>query len=77
LRAKKRYVLFERVPEKLPTRCEFIFQSVKGYVYRMSPKAAQGMRRDAILISGSIRKIKSVDAKTSKVKVEGDHDGMK
>jgi hypothetical protein len=58
MKRKKRYAIFRSVPENIPQEAEFLFQNESGYVFRMDPKTAEKIRKNADLISGSIRKVK-------------------
>jgi hypothetical protein len=69
LRKKKRYALLKTVPLKLLKKAEFIFQNEQGFVYRVDPKTAESLRAYALVLSGSIRKIKSFDSKSRKSQV--------
>jgi hypothetical protein len=59
LRRKKRYVLLEKMPEKLPAEAKFLFQTDKGFVMRVSLKEAEELRTNSVKITGSIRKLKN------------------
>ncbi len=56
MRQKKRYVRLKefRSDEELV----FLFQDQDGYVFKTSPRSAQKLRASALLISGSIKKLK-------------------
>jgi hypothetical protein len=58
VRQKKRYVLFKNYPRDLPENSKFLFQNSSGYVVKTDLKGARLLRPDAILISGSIWKLK-------------------
>jgi hypothetical protein len=57
MRSKKRYIRLKQfiTSENL----EFMFQDDKGYVFKTTPKQAERLREEALLISGSIRNLKS------------------
>jgi hypothetical protein len=77
MRRKKRYVLLKSVPENLPRDLEFLFQSEAGYVFKMDPKSSDVLRGTALLISGSIRKVKAFGSKSSKSSEGKGQGGMK
>ncbi len=61
MRKKKRYVLLKELKftEGVSNDdMQFLFQNSSGYVLKVSPKVAEKLRPSAILISGSIRKLK-------------------
>jgi len=58
LRAKKRYVLLGKYPSELPENSKFLFQNSSGFVVKTDPKGAKLLRKDALLISGSVWKLK-------------------
>ena len=68
MRRKKRYALLKNIANELDERYEFIFQTKDGYTYKVDPKTAANLRSRALLISGSIRKIKEFVDKNSKSK---------
>ncbi len=77
MRSKKRYVLLKAVTESLPEDSEFLFQCGEGYVFRVDPKSSESLRETALLISGSMRKIKAFRSKSPKSWQCKGHDGMK
>lgn len=58
MRPKKRYILLRDYPKEEPENCKFLFQNSSGYVFKTDLKGAKFFRKDAILISGSIWKLK-------------------
>jgi len=58
VRQKKRYVLLKNYPQDLPPKCKFLFQNSLGYVFKTDLEGASSLRPEAILISGSIWKLK-------------------
>jgi hypothetical protein len=66
VRRKKRYIILSKLTDDLPKDSEFLFQSEAGYVFRLTPRAAEKLRGNALLISGSMRKIKSFLSKSPK-----------
>ena len=58
MRQKKRYVLLKDYPKELPDNSKFLFQNSSGFVFKTDPKGAIFLRKNAILISGSIWKLK-------------------
>lgn len=59
MRQKKRYVLLREYPEEVPNNSKFLFQNSSGYVFKTDLKGAELLRKNAIMISGSIWKVKS------------------
>jgi hypothetical protein len=58
VRAKKRYVLLRNYPRELPPNSKFLFQNRRGFVVKTDLAGADFMRKEAVLISGSIWKLK-------------------
>ena len=58
MRAKKRYVLLKNYPKQMPENSKFLFQNSRGFVVKADLKGAEMLRKDAILISGSVWKLK-------------------
>lgn len=58
MRAKKRYLLLKSFPTELPDGAKFLFQNERGYVIKADLRSTEALRKDAVLISGSIRKLK-------------------
>jgi hypothetical protein len=58
MRDKKRYVLLKTFPDQLPPNSKFLFQNARGFVVKADLKGAEILRKRAILISGSIWKLK-------------------
>jgi len=58
MRNKKRYLVLSAFPRALPEGAEFLFQDDQGYVFRVSLKATEILRSEAVFISGSIKKLK-------------------
>ncbi len=59
MRQKKRYVLLKSYPAELPENSKFLFQNSSGYIFKTDLKGARVLRKDAVLISGSIWKLKA------------------
>jgi hypothetical protein len=59
MRQKKRYILLENFPRDLPENSKFLFQNSRGYVVKTDLSGEKILRKDAILISGSIWKLKN------------------
>jgi hypothetical protein len=59
MKPRKRYLLFKSYPESLPADVQFLFQDKNGYVFKSSVASAEEMKRQAILVSGSIKKLKA------------------
>ncbi len=58
MRQKKRYILMKSFPQNLPEGSKFLFQNQWGFVFKADLKATESLRKDAVLISGSVRKLK-------------------
>jgi hypothetical protein len=58
MRQKKRYVLLKEYPRDVPENSKFLFQNSSGYVFKTDLKGAKTLRKYAILISGSVWKVK-------------------
>ncbi len=58
MRPKKRYVLLRSYPQKPPENSKFLFQNSEGYVFKTDLRGAESLQEEAILISGSIWKLK-------------------
>ncbi|MDA4111713.1 MAG: hypothetical protein OK439_04190 [Thaumarchaeota archaeon] len=58
MRPKKRYVLLKSHPDLLPPNSKFLFQNARGFVVKTDIRGAQVLRKNSILISGSIWKLK-------------------
>jgi hypothetical protein len=58
MRPKKRYLLLKSLPPDLPVGAKFLFQNERGFVIKADLKTTQTLRNDAVLVSGSIRKLK-------------------
>jgi hypothetical protein len=58
MRQKKRYVLLKEIPKKLPEGSKFLFQNSSGYIVKTDLEGAKILRKDALLISGSVWKLK-------------------
>ena len=58
MRQKKRYILLKNFPQDLPENSKFLFQNSLGYVVKTDLKGEKILRKDALLISGSIWKLK-------------------
>ena len=58
MRAKKRYVLLLSYPKQMPENSKFLFQNSRGFVIKTDLKGAEKLKKDAILISGSVWKLK-------------------
>jgi hypothetical protein len=58
MRAKKRYVLLKNYPKELPANSKFLFQNRRGFVVKTTIEGAQRLKTQAILVSGSIWKLK-------------------
>jgi|GEM_PF-1602522 len=58
MRAKKRYLLLKSYPQDLPEGAKFLFQNERGFVIKADLKSTEALRKDAALISGSIRNLK-------------------
>jgi hypothetical protein len=58
MRAKKRYLLLKNHHIDLPTGARYLFQNQLGYVVKADLEATKLLKKDATLISGSIRKLK-------------------
>jgi len=56
--AKKRYVLLKIYPRDLPPNSKFLFQNRRGFVVKTDLPGAKILRNEAVLISGSIWKLK-------------------
>jgi len=59
MRPKKRYVLLKDYPKEEPENSKFLFQNSSGFVFKTDLKGAEFFRKDALLISGSIWKLKT------------------
>ena len=57
MRPKKRYIRLKQFVTS--ENLEFMFQDDKGYVFKTTPKEAERLRNQALLISGSIKNLKS------------------
>lgn len=62
MRAKKRYILLKTLPEDLPAGTKFLFQSERGFVVKTTLQGAEQLRKEAVLISGSIRNLKETSS---------------
>ena len=58
MRARKRYLLLKSFPQDLPEGAKFLFQNERGFVIKADLKTTEALRKDSVLISGSIRKLK-------------------
>ncbi|MDG6907598.1 MAG: hypothetical protein JRN20_17640 [Nitrososphaerota archaeon] len=58
MKAKKRYVLLAEYPERLPEGAKFLFQNERGFIVKADLRATETLRKDAKLISGSIKNLK-------------------
>jgi hypothetical protein len=58
MRAKKRYVLLKNFPKQMPANSKFLFQNSRGFIVKTDLKGADLLRKEAILISGSVWKLK-------------------
>ena len=58
MRDKKRYVLLKDFPADLPPKSKFLFQNTRGFIIKTDIKGAELLKSAAILISGSIWKLK-------------------
>jgi hypothetical protein len=58
MRAKKRYILLKNYPMELPPNSKFLFQNRRGFVVKTTIEGAQILKKQAILVSGSIWKLK-------------------
>jgi len=58
MRAKKRYLLLRSFPSEMPEGAKFLFQNERGFVIKADLRSTEALRKDAVLISGSIRKLK-------------------
>jgi hypothetical protein len=58
MRAKKRYVLLKNYPQQLPPNSKFLFQNRRGFVVKTTIEGAQLLKKQALLVSGSIWKLK-------------------
>jgi hypothetical protein len=58
VRQKKRYVLLKEYPQDMPENSKFLFQNSLGFVIKTDLKGAENLRSRALLISGSIWKLK-------------------
>lgn len=59
MRQKKRYVLLKEFPSDLQENSKFLFQNSSGYIIKTDLVGAEYFRTRALLISGSIRKLKA------------------
>jgi hypothetical protein len=58
MRDKKRYVLLRDFPSELPPKSKFLFQNSRGFIVKTDLRGAQLLKSEAVLISGSIWKLK-------------------
>jgi len=58
MRAKKRYVLLKSFPRELPPNSKFLFQNRRGFIVKTDLRGAELLRKEAVLISGSVWKLK-------------------
>lgn len=58
MKPKKRYVLLKSLPRELPVGSRFLFQNELGYVIKADLRSTNILRKEAMLVSGSIRKLK-------------------
>jgi hypothetical protein len=65
MRQKKRYLLLRSFPSELPPNSKFLFQNSLGYVIKTDLEGAESLRSEALLISGSIWKLKEGRASKS------------
>ena len=68
MKLKKRYLLMKSLPTELPYDAKFLFQNEYGFVIKASLKTTEILRKDAILISGSIKNLKHPKALNSRIK---------
>jgi hypothetical protein len=59
MRSKKRYVLVKSFPREMPEDSKFLFQNERGFIIKTDMKGAELLRPNALLISGSIWKLKT------------------
>ena len=57
-RRKKRYVLLDSYPETIPTETDFLYQDSHGFLFKTTLHGAEQLRKQAILVSGSLKKLK-------------------
>jgi len=77
VRPKKRYVLLNTYPQHLPQNSKFLFQNSRGYVIKTDLNGADLLRKEALLISGSIWKLKTVQPKVLYPRKAQKKNGMK
>ena len=58
MKVKKRYLLMKHMPVELPSDAKYLFQNEFGFVIKAGLESTEILRKDAILVSGSIRKLK-------------------
>jgi hypothetical protein len=58
MKTKKRYLLMKTMPKDLPPGAKFLFQNEFGFVVKADLRTSEILRAEAILISGSIRRLK-------------------
>jgi hypothetical protein len=52
-------VLLEDYPQQIPENTKFLFRNSSGYVFKTDLKGADELRQIALIISGSIWKLKN------------------
>lgn len=58
MKQKKRYLLYNVLPEHIPKGAKVLFQNKQGYVVKADLRTALQIKCDCCLASGSIRKLK-------------------
>jgi hypothetical protein len=58
VRQKKRYVLLKEYPKQEPQNSKFLFQNEAGFAFKTDLKGAEFFRKNALLVSGSVWKLK-------------------
>ncbi len=58
-RMKRRYVILRSYPRWVPEETDFLYQDSRGYVFKTTLRGAEELRPIALLISGSMKKLKT------------------
>lgn len=68
MKVKKRYLLMKSLPDELPSDAKYLFQNEYGFVIKAGLESTKILRKDAILVSGSIKKLKHPKALNSRTR---------
>jgi hypothetical protein len=77
LRPKKRYVLLRNFPKDIPENSKFLFQNSRGYVVKTDLNGTKVLKKEALIVSGSIWKLKDRDPKLLYPRKRKRENGMK